>query len=111
MNEKPLSELDAHISQLDDEGGGSRGVWFTCPSCAHQRHSIYVPWSGKSPYLSGAIWQLQSEPQLDVLTLSPSVNCDVTPTYHAGMSSEERALQEQSRCRFHGWVQGGKVRW
>lgn len=90
-NSKPLSELAAELGNLDQ----SKGVWFDCPVCT-PTHSIYVPWSGKSPFPSGAVWQLQSAPILDVLTLAPSVNCD------DGIGHG---------CRFHGFVQNGNVRW
>lgn len=106
MNERPLTELNAEFDTVDQ----SRGVWFDCPLCPNG-HGIYVPWEGKSPFASGAMWQLQSEPDLAVLTLSPSVNCDVAPVWPADWSEEKKALHERTRCKFHGWVQQGKVRW
>lgn len=89
MTERTLRELDGEITQID----GRDGVFFDCPCCT-PTHGICATWSGPSLYPSGAVWRLEGEPNLDELTLTPSIDCS-----------------SSGHCTFHGWVQGGKVRW
>lgn len=110
MNERPLFELNGRITKIDNQGQICEGVVFLCPLCPWT-HSIIATWSGPSLYQSGAVWRLQSAPEIDVLTLSPSINCDVPPVYPDGWSEEDKKEDEETRCRFHGWVQNGKVSW
>jgi hypothetical protein len=79
------------------DGVDQRGVRFSCPACLDEHgdsyHQITVPWAAPSPFSNGHLWTLvDSNPE--TLTLSPSVDC----TLGGG-------------CKFHGWVQGGMVRW
>jgi hypothetical protein len=112
MSERTLAELDASIRTIRNENGNSVGVRFRCPTCPDShRHHVTVTWSGPSLYEGGAVWKLESAPELAVLTLSPSVNCDVPQIYSDAWTEEEKREAEKTRCRFHGWVRDGKVIW
>jgi hypothetical protein len=112
MNERWLRELNGNIRQIQQSSGTTTAVRFTCPKCPEEyRHSITVSWAGPSLFRSGAVWKLESAPDIDVLTLSPSINCDVQPTYPDDWDAEDRAEDERTRCKFHGFVQNGMVRW
>lgn len=97
MSELKLRELDAEWWTRADSSE-PEGVMFDCPVCAHRGapfgHTIMVPWKAPSPFTNGHLWTLHSAVDLDVLTLSPSVNLDLGGS-----------------CKFHGWVQNGMVRW
>lgn len=100
QEEEPMPErrlLDLDPSWWEQRGESDpAGVLFDCPSCADPGagHSILVPWKGPSPFPSGHVWRLDSAADFAVLTLSPSVNLDLG-----------------GGCKFHGWIQGGMVRW
>jgi hypothetical protein len=112
VSELRLSELNGRLRQIKQPSGLTEALSFTCPTCPEERrHTITVPWSGPSIFRSGDVWKLESAPEIDVLTLSPSINCDVPPEYGPGWSDEEKAEDERKRCRFHGWVRNGMVRW
>jgi hypothetical protein len=101
MNRRKLSELDPDVGPLvNEDGTRSEGVTFDCPACEGLRsHSIYVPWSGVSPFPSGAMWKLV-DANLATLTLTPSVDLD-----------SANHSEDPNRCRFHGFVTNGEVTW
>lgn len=89
MNERRLSNLNGEITQVN----GLAAVFFDCPCCVDRPHSIVASWAG-SLFEDAAAWRLESEPDLDVLTLSPSIDCTASGT-----------------CTFHGFVRNGMVQW
>jgi hypothetical protein len=99
MPQRKLTELDAEFTAIDD----SYGVLFDCPAC-ERSHSIYVPWTGRSPFPSGAIWKKSSGEDLEALTLSPSIDLS-----RPWVDSEGKT--QPSTCQFHGFVENGIVRW
>lgn len=112
MNERSLADLGARITSFRGERGVSVGVVFRCPTCPDdRRHSVIATWAGPSLYESGAAWNLESAPEVAVLTLTPSINLDVPYKLSDRLSEEEKRVQEANRCRFHGWVREGKVLW
>lgn len=109
MSSRSLVSLDGHFGDLTHERGSAHGVWFDCPTC-NPAHGIFVPFAGVSPYRDGP-WTLQGPPDLDVLTLTPSVNLDMPREWPKEWPDERKALAEANRCKFHGFVTKGQVTW
>lgn len=112
-NSRSLAELDGSIRTFRCTNGViGDGVRFRCPSCPPEhQHSIVVTWSGGSLFPSGSVWRLVGTPEIATLTLQPSINCDVAPTYPEGWDEQDKAEDARERCRFHGFVTNGQVTW
>lgn len=113
MNARRLSDLHGRITRFttQDSGASPEGVVFTCPSCEkdNRRHSICVTWEPPSLFASGAVWKLEGSADVETLTVSPSINCDV-PIVVVDPDTGKKETVE-SDCKFHGFIRNGEVTW
>jgi hypothetical protein len=91
-------------------------ILFYCPVC-NPTHGIMVSWEPPTLFPDpdkggdGPVWNKVS-PGMDLANfeLNQSINCDVPHKVRDPVTNQ--VIKEiPSSCKFHGWVQQGKVRW